>query len=144
MINTNGIISPNLFQLSGLSLSPFLYISSFEPLAQTSRQHSSITAHSISLYADNILLFINKAAVSIQCVSLLLCLHKNSTNSWSQNKYDCNLHLINIWISLSSSWLQIPWLCLIGALRECGDARKTQFGCGISVRSESSTNWTEM
>lgn len=76
MINTNGIISAK-FTLShscrqDCPLSPFLFALSLEPLAQTICQHPSITpitfnntTHSISLFADDILLYFHKAATSI-------------------------------------------------------------------------------
>lgn len=76
MISTNGVIS-NKFPLSrscrqGCPLSPFLFILSLEPLAQKIRQHPAIspitfnnTTHAISLYADDILLFFDRASNSL-------------------------------------------------------------------------------
>lgn len=76
MINTNGIISTKI-TLSrscrqGCPSSPFLLAPSQEPLAQKIRLHPSITpitfkntTHSISLYADDILLYFDRAATSV-------------------------------------------------------------------------------
>ena len=76
MINTNGVISDK-FNLSrscrqGCPLSPFLFILSLEPLAQKIHQHPIIkpitfnnTTHSILLYADDILLYCDRGAISL-------------------------------------------------------------------------------
>lgn len=76
MINTNGIISTKV-TLShscrqGCPLSPFLFVLSLESLAQKIRQHlyitpitSNNTTQSISLYADDILLYFDKAPSSV-------------------------------------------------------------------------------